>query len=96
MSIGLAKIKGHSMIPEFAPGEWVLVRYNTKFEIGDVVLIDFKERIDIKRVTKIISDQVFVQGDNSEVSIDSRQYGAVRKDRIVGKVIYRLPRWLIR
>jgi type IV secretory pathway protease TraF len=84
------------MIPEFAPGEWVLVRYNTKFEIGDVVLIDFKERIDIKRVTKIISDQVFVQGDNSEVSIDSRQYGAVRKDRIVGKVIYRLPRWLIR
>jgi len=94
MSIGFAKIVGHSMIPEFAPGERVLVRYGAKYEVGDVVLIDFKERIDLKRISRIVNDQVFVEGDNLAVSIDSRHYGSVRSDRIIAKVIYRLPKWL--
>ena len=94
MSIGLAVIHGHSMIPSFAPGEVVLVKYSAPFNVGDVVLINFTHRTDIKRVKEVLGSRVFVQGDNEAVSIDSRNYGPVKNDLIIGKVVYRFPRWL--
>lgn len=94
MGIGLAVIHGHSMIPSYAPGEVVLVKYGAQFTVGDVVLIKFTHRTDIKRVKEILGSRVFVQGDHEAVSIDSRNYGPVKNDMIIGKVIYRLPRWL--
>lgn len=94
MSIGLAIIHGHSMIPSYAPGEVVLVKYGSAFAVGDVVLIKFTHRTDIKRVKEILGTRVFVQGDNEAVSIDSRNYGPVKNDLIIGRVIYRFPTWL--
>ncbi len=35
-------------------------------------------------------DQIFVMGDHRSVSLDSRKIGMVEKDRVVGKVIFRL------
>ena len=96
MAIGLAVVEGLSMVPAYAPGDRVVVKYDASYEIGDVVLVDFKNRIDIKRVKSISGDQVFIEGDNTAVSVDSRQYGPVKKTRIIAKVIYRLPRWLAR
>jgi len=96
MALGLAVVEGLSMVPTYAPGERVIVKYGASFEVGDVVLVDFKDRIDIKRVKQISGDQVFIEGDNTAVSVDSRQYGAVKNNRVIAKVIYRLPRWLIR
>ncbi|MEN9741234.1 MAG: hypothetical protein RIR66_190 [Actinomycetota bacterium] len=94
MGIGLAIIQGHSMIPSYAPGEVVLVKYGTTFNVGDAVLIKFTHRTDIKRVKELLGNRVVVQGDNEAVSIDSRNYGPVKNDLIIGKVIYRFPRWL--
>lgn len=94
MSIGLAIIHGHSMIPSYAPGEVVLVKYGASYAVGDAVLIKFTHRTDIKRVKVILGSHVFVQGDNEAVSIDSRNYGPVKNDLIIGKVIYRFPKWL--
>ena len=94
MGIGLAVIHGHSMIPSYAPGEVVLVKYGAQFTVGDVVLIEFTHRTDIKRVKEISGSRVFVQGDHEAVSIDSRNYGPIKNDLIIGKVIYRFPRWL--
>ena len=96
MALGLAVVEGLSMVPAYAPGERVIVKYGASYEVGDVVLVDFKDRIDIKRVKQISGDQVFIEGDNTAVSVDSRQYGAVKNTRVIAKVIYRLPRWLIR
>lgn len=96
MAFGFAVVEGLSMIPEYAPGERVLVKYGATFAIGDVVLVDFKDRIDIKRIFDIQGDQVFIQGDNTSVSVDSRHYGPVRNTRVIAKVIYRLPKWLAR
>lgn len=80
------------MIPALAPGEFVLVKYGAKFKTGDIVIVEFVDRTDIKRVKFITTDQVFLEGDNTAVSIDSRHYGPVRNNRILGKVIYRLPK----
>lgn len=96
MALGLAVVEGLSMVPSYAPGERLIVRYGASFEVGDVVLVDFKNRIDIKRVKSISGDQVFIEGDNDSVSVDSRQYGPVKNSRVIAKVVYRLPSWLIR
>lgn len=96
MAYGFAVIEGLSMIPTYQPGDRVLVKYGASFSIGDIVLIDFKERIDIKRVAKIEDDRVYVEGDNSAVSIDSRHYGAVKNTRILAKVLFRIPKILSR
>lgn len=96
MAYGFAVIEGLSMIPTYQPGDRVLVKYGANFLVGDIVLIDFKERIDIKRVVKIEDDRVYVEGDNSAVSIDSRQYGPVKNSRILAKVLFRIPKILSR
>ena len=37
------------------------------------------------------ADRILVLGDHRETSIDSRAYGPVRADQLLGKVIWRLP-----
>ena len=81
------------MIPALAPGERVLVRYGANFTIGDIVLVDRGDRIDIKRVTRIEDTHIFVEGDNASISTDSRHYGAVNRYAIIAKVIWRLPKY---
>ena len=42
----------------------------------------------VKRVQKTHGRRVFVIGDNPKESTDSRDFGFINKDQIVGKVIY--------
>ena len=82
------------MVPTFAPGERLLVRYGAAFTIDDVVLVQRPDQIDVKRINKVIDDRIYVIGDNFEVSIDSRHYGPITDDQVLAKVIWRLPRFL--
>jgi type IV secretory pathway protease TraF len=48
----------------------------------------------MRRKLKILPDNYMVLGDNSEVSLDSRYYGALRKSNIKGIAIARIwPPW---
>ena len=79
-------IQGNSMQPTLYPGQDVLsLNWFYKPKVGDIVIV--KEGI-IKRVTKLEGDQVFVEGDNKNSSTDSRHFGAVSIDQIIGKVVY--------
>jgi len=44
----------------------------------------------VKRVLRIEADGVFVQGDNDQVSSDSRTYGVIPHDDVLGAVTYRI------
>lgn len=83
------------MSPTLKNGEAVLVdKYPENIEVGDIVLARHPvEQITevIKRVQKINErGHYFLVGDNLEDSNDSRDYGAVTREYIKGKVVARL------
>ena len=59
-------------------------------QVGDCVVVlhpKTKQKI-VKRVSKILGEEIFVLGDNKKESTDSRNFGLINKKNIIGKVIY--------
>ena len=90
MRYQMAVVSGLSMVPTLAPGECLLFRTNGPIVLGDIVVFKRANQFDVKRVLRIEADGVFVQGDNDQVSSDSRTYGVVPHDDVLGAVTYRL------
>lgn len=82
-------VTGNSMHPALNPGQDVLsINWFVNPKIGDIVVIKKSGKEMVKRVEKIEGDWVFVIGDNKDESTDSRHFGPIKKDHVVGKVIY--------
>jgi phage repressor protein C with HTH and peptisase S24 domain len=90
MRYQMAVVSGLSMIPTLAPGERLLVRLDGPIVVGDIVVFKRTTQFDVKRVLHIEAEGVFVQGDNELVSTDSRTYGLIPFDDVLGTVTYRL------
>ncbi|MBI1979065.1 MAG: nickel-type superoxide dismutase maturation protease [Candidatus Aenigmarchaeota archaeon] len=94
------KIEDKSMEPEFRPGDYVLVNRLIYFlrnpSKGEVVVLKHpkeKNRFIIKRISLITnSHECYVVGDNKDFSQDSRHFGPVKKNSIIGKVWIHLKR----
>jgi len=90
-------VEGESMLPEVAPAERVLASrlayWLGRPRPGDlIVLRDPREpqRLLLKRVEKAEGAGSWsVVGDNTDASTDSRTFGPVSKDLILGKVVFR-------
>jgi nickel-type superoxide dismutase maturation protease len=82
-------VRGPSMLPALAPGEWLLVRRGAPPRPGAVVVVRRPERLVVKRVVREVADGWWVEGDNAAASDDSRAFGAVRRDDVVGEVRWR-------
>ena len=86
------RVEGLSMVPTYAPGEyvWALRRIlqPRKLRVGDVVICrdpDFPDRELVKRVSEIQGEadvEVVLAGDNREASRDSRDFGAVSPNQV--------------
>jgi nickel-type superoxide dismutase maturation protease len=91
------RVDGASMIPTLVPGDEVLVdtrAYEKRAPVvGDIVVARRPDRQDVvlvKRVAAQLADGRFVlQGDNPTASTDSRAFGAVTADDLLGKVTSR-------
>lgn len=90
MRYRMAIVSGLSMIPTLAPGERLLVRLNGPIVLGDIVVFEHANQFDVKRVRRIEPNGVFVQGDNDQVSTDSRTYGLIPHHDVLGTVTYRI------
>ena len=90
MSFGKAVVRGLSMVPNLGYGDELLIRYGTKISVGDVVVFRRAGQNDIKRVESISDEGVFVVGDNLMASLDSRAYGLIRHDQVLGKALFRI------
>ena len=87
------KIKERSMEPELHEGDYVLVRQAfMKLSPGDIVVLRHpkKEMSIVKRVASAGSRGYFVRGDNSEHSEDSRHFGRIGSEAIIGKVVCKI------
>ena len=72
--------------------------------VGKVVLIQRHSEVgtdflQVKRVSKVTNDpdfdnevKIWVEGDNKEKSTDSRSWGALNSDEVIGKLILRYHR----
>jgi signal peptidase I len=87
-----------SMQPTLQPGDRLLVTqgwftFLSKLARGDLVVLREPDRhltFAIKRIAELErSGGVIVAADNPNVSRDSRDYGAVARNLIVGRPIYR-------
>lgn len=86
------KIYGRSMLPTLTPGQSILC-FNWAYlfaspKIGEMVVIKLKGREMVKRIKQVQNDLFFVMGDNQKESTDSREFGAIKKSNIHGKVIF--------
>lgn len=86
------------MEPTLLSGDRVLIRTFTPFKEGDVVtaVSPVDGKFIVKRVISKKEDKVFLQGDNSAVSFDSRHHGPVKDKDIIGVNKLRIwPPWRI-
>ncbi len=90
------KISGDSMYPTYRDGDEVEVDIDAYADgalpdPGDIVLAThpFKRGVHIvKRVRELTAEgRVFLVGDASVESSDSRSFGALRPEQILGKVV---------
>lgn len=80
------------MLPSLAPGDRLLVLKSPVLEEGDLVALfdpDDEERLLVKRVATLGALEVEVLGDNPGASRDSRQFGSVPREKVLGRVVYR-------
>ncbi len=91
------RVTGLSMMPMLKPGEEILVDFKayqkSPPQVGDLVVAIHPNHPDlqiIKRVAFISEDgSCFLQGDNLTESTDSRAFGVVALEKILGKVTSR-------
>lgn len=77
------------MLPTLKSGQKALVySWFFKPKIGDIIVVKMQDIDIIKRIKAISESGVFVEGDNKKESIDSRLFGPVLRQEIVGKVVY--------
>ena len=73
------------------PGDTVSINDNTVYVNGEELEEDYAygETSDYEEIT-LGDDEYFILGDNRPISKDSRYFGPVKEDEIIGKIIFRL------
>jgi phage repressor protein C with HTH and peptisase S24 domain len=94
MPFGKAIVRGISMAPTLGDRDELIVRYGSGYDASDIIVFIREGQHDIKRVESVTTEGVFVLGDNEIASLDSRNYGRINPQDIIGKAIFRIkPRF---
>ncbi len=77
------------MLPTLKPNQDVLVLcWLFKLKVGDLVAFKKDGKMMIKRIHLYHGRSINVIGDNEKESTDSRSFGLIKKEQIIGKVIW--------
>ncbi|HEV2361723.1 MAG TPA: nickel-type superoxide dismutase maturation protease [Acidimicrobiales bacterium] len=92
-SLKRIEVSGPSMIPTLSHGDrLIVVRPPGVVRPGDLVALRDPEddrRLLVKRVTSRRREGLVVHGDNPGASRDSRDFGTVPHDAVIGRALYR-------
>ncbi len=83
------------MVPTLLPGWFVLVDPAARAEPGDVVTIRHPDRDDVVMIKRFVAHRhggVWVESDNPSAGTDSRVFGSLPEDHLLGKVTLILDR----
>ena len=82
------RVVGDSMLPTLRPGDLVLTRPAPGADVGDLIVCRHPIKSDVTIIKRVVDvqDGIIVHSDNAEVGSDSRQFGAVPPDCILGIV----------
>lgn len=87
----IANVQGCSMEPTLQSGDIRICNILDTPSVGDIVIIKpcilFGDKYIIKRITDIQDDKIFVMGDNRNDSYDSRNFGWLDMDQVLGVII---------
>lgn len=90
LPVSIYKVKDNSMIPTIRDGDYVIsVGWYGNIRRGDIIVLRHPAgamRL-VKRVERVDADSVYVVGDNRTESGDSRNFGAVKRQLLLGKVV---------
>jgi len=77
------------MQPNLLPGRLVVVtRAYRPLKVGQIVMLNHRGLDKIKRIQAVEDQKVFLVGDNPDQSIDSRHFGWIDRDKVVGRLIW--------
>jgi nickel-type superoxide dismutase maturation protease len=85
-------VSGPSMLPTLRSGDRLLVARTRHIRSGDIVVVRDPRswsNLVCKRVVSADSHHIVVRGDNPDASTDSRAFGPVPTEWVVGRVIRR-------
>ena len=93
-------VAGDSMSPTLVDGDWLVVSWAApKLKAHKVYVIERADRpgvFVIKRLLEIGSGEnagkVWVEGDNKSASTDSRSWGPLDSNEVIGKLVFRYRR----
>ena len=87
-------VDGDSMAPTLRSGQKVLIDSQAAICVGDIVAADHPFRSGIRIVKRLVSidadGRLCLIGDNPAESTDSRTFGNISPDHLVGKVVARV------
>lgn len=90
----LLVVTGDSMYPTLKDGEIVLLHKTQDVQVDDIIIVTdstISDKTIIKRVLSVTKiggqKRYWIEGDNKEVSYDSRKFGYIKQDVIEGKII---------
>lgn len=92
------KVTDSSLSPEYREGDYVVITtipfFLRRIRVGDVIV--FRQPIYgilIKKVELVLEEgeRYFVVGEHPH-SIDSRQFGPISREALLGKVIWHIPK----
>jgi nickel-type superoxide dismutase maturation protease len=89
---GIAEVTGVSMVPTLLHGDQLLVRYGARLTPGCVAVLRHPLQQDLLVVKRLVERRDggwWVLGDNPDAEGDSRVFGAVPPELVLGRVLAR-------
>jgi len=84
----LRRVHGESMLPQLPAGKIVIThKLFRSLKPGDIVIVRHNGLEKIKRVAAINGQKLYIRGDNPAQSTDSRHFGWLDAQTVVGKVL---------
>ncbi|MFE5485565.1 nickel-type superoxide dismutase maturation protease [Streptomyces sp. NPDC056527] len=86
---GIAEVTGVSMVPTLLHGDQLLVHYGGRLKVGSVAVLRHPLQQDLLIVKRLIERRDagwWVLGDNPDAEGDSRVFGAVPAELVLGRV----------